>query len=666
MYPGSGGSGTMKNSIYKDFRLCIVAGVLWAAALIYHMRPGLIPGFAISCGAGIVAGSVIVWLCAGKVPRLRPGILVSAGLYCIVCSVASLCMAVSVCVYENTEQSDISAFGISGMHGRHGTFNAPGASGILGTLSASGRTQLSGSKDTSSAPVSVFVRAESPMTASDRRSFDCKIDAHITHVADAGGVLSAVSLPVRLYAKGGSCIFENHGYFAVTGAISRAQYGKVPYWISAGSRAGGPGAASAEISVKLVEKPKLWFRYINRMQNAFIAQTQRLSPQGRILVPGLTLGVMGNESFLADNTSASGKVSGNGVRGSGAVPERQTGIGNAGPPSIPSAYISRIKNSFLNLGIMHLMAVSGSHFALIAVFLRWILVRLHAHRKTVAGVTACGYCALYMFMYPSDSIVRALVMGMLGILALFAGILKNAFSLLNLTVIMVLLICPSYAWSFGFALSCSAVYGIFLFHPGLCGILSRYIPRAGAQAVSLTVCAQLLSLPVSILITPSIPVLSVAANLAVAPFVSCATVFGIIGFITCTVWPSLSFGCVWLASGFTQIMNAVSLWLSDNPWCAVPWPSGIKGVLVLATVYSAFGVVSIAVRIARAVKADAAGISNDAELHIGPRERIQRYRDDIRRSIFVSRWQQGAEAVCPPIKEQWKHAARKDTYRLRC
>ena len=234
------------------------------------------------------------------------------------------------------------------MHGRHGTFNAPGASGILGTLSAPGRTQLSGSKDTSSAPVSVFVRAESPMTASDRRSFDCKIDAHITYVADAGGVLSAVSLPVRLYAKGGSCIFENHGYFAVTGAISRAQYGKVPYWISAGSRAGGPGAASAEISVKLVEKPKLWFRYINRMQNAFIAQTQRLSPQGRILVPGLTLGVMGNESFLADNTSASGKVSGNGVRGSGAVPERQTGIGNAGPPSIPSAYISRIKNSFLN------------------------------------------------------------------------------------------------------------------------------------------------------------------------------------------------------------------------------------------------------------------------------------------------------------------------------
>lgn len=89
-------------------------------------------------------------------------------------------------------------------------------------------------------------------------------------------------------------------------------------------------------------------------------------------------------------------------------------------------------------------------------------------------------------------------------------------------------------------------------------------------------------------------------------------------------------------------------------------------MMVLAAVYSAFSVVAIAVRIARAVKTDAAGISNDAELHIGPRERIQRYRDDIRRSIFVSRWQQGAEAVCPPIKEQWKHAARKDTYRLRC
>ena len=390
----------MKNSIYKDFRLCIVAGALWAAALICHMRPGLIPGFAIFCGAGIAAGSVTVRLCAGKVSRLRPGILVNAGLYCIVCSVAGLCMAVSICAYENAGQPDISVFGTFGAHGRHGTFNAPGTSGILGTLSAPGGTHTHGSEDTSSAPVSVFVRAESPMTASDRRSFDCKIDAHITHVADAGGVLSAVSLPVRLYAKGGSCIFENHGYFAVTGAISRAQYGKVPYWISAGSRAGGPGAASAEISVKLVEKPKLWFRYINRMQNAFIAQTQRLSPQGRILVPGLTLGVMGNESFLADNTSASGKVSGNGVRGSGAVPERQTGIGNAGPPSIPSAYISRIKNSFLNLGIMHLMAVSGSHFALIAVFLRWILVRLHAHRKTVAGMTACGYYVLYMFMYP--------------------------------------------------------------------------------------------------------------------------------------------------------------------------------------------------------------------------------------------------------------------------
>ena len=68
------------------------------------------------------------------------------------------------------------------------------------------------------------------------------------------------------------------------------------------------------------------------MQQAFFEQTSRLSDQGKELVPGLTLGILGQDYVPPD--------SGNGKTGTG----------------IDSTYANLLENAFQRSGILHLMA----------------------------------------------------------------------------------------------------------------------------------------------------------------------------------------------------------------------------------------------------------------------------------------------------------------------
>ena len=60
---------------------------------------------------------------------------------------------------------------------------------------------------------------------------------------------------------------------------------------------------------------------------------------GRVLVPGLTMGVLGPGLIFG---------------------------GETGPMPVNSTYAQTLENQFRQSGIMHLMAVSGGHFVLVA------------------------------------------------------------------------------------------------------------------------------------------------------------------------------------------------------------------------------------------------------------------------------------------------------------
>ena len=335
-----------------------------------------------------------------------------------------------------------------------------------------------------------LVHTTSPAVNSNRRANDCQIDATISTIT-ASQVTQPSMMRVRVYADRPNCGTLKQGYeYRMRGTLAVSQYGAMPLWLT-------------DIAPWNAYAPNPAFRVIDMMQQAFFEQTSRLSDQGKVLVPGLTLGILGQDYIPPD--------SGNGKTGTG----------------IDSTYANLLEDAFQRSGILHLMAVSGGHLAVIATLIRTTCSFFLLPRRVTAIAIGMSYIMLSMCVFPSDSVSRALLMGLAGAGFLFLGRRTQALTALNWTTLGMLMVNPHMSRSFGFALSCAAVLGIVLFAGPLSAWLTPIMPAFIAQTMAMTIAAQLFTLPIQVLIEAELPVYSIPANLVVAPFVGFSTLAGL-------------------------------------------------------------------------------------------------------------------------------------------
>ena len=388
------------------------------------------------------------------------------------------------------------------------------------------------------AMVEVLGRAVGPMSASSRRGWDCQVELRLQWVTVAG-----VRMPsdegMVLFARSRSCLLQQGGQYRVRGLLEPSAYGRPMPWLA------------VEGGMKEVRPPGPGRRFIARMQGAFLEQTSRLDDQGRILVPGLTMGILGNQA----------------PPGSG---------GSVGRPAVEPAYATRLTQDFRASGILHLMAVSGGHFMILASLLVSIMRALRSPPLLTALVLSAAYLGLGMLMVPGDSVLRAQAMGLLSALALAACRPAQSLNTLSWCVLLVLILWPSLAASFGFALSCGAVLGIGLGNRRLTALLEDHLPAFLARPLATTLCAQAGTLPVQVLMSPGLPLLAPLANLLVTPVVDAATVTGLLALLTSWLWPSLGLLLARLTSLGTGVMAFAATWLGEAAAPAA-WPSGPVG-----------------------------------------------------------------------------------------
>lgn len=423
-----------------------------------------------------------------------------------------------------------------------------GGAGIL-VSSAHQRTQqrdpaMRVAQQTSASRLSTLdMRIDTPMTASSRRGADCQADVTIIGVHEAARVTPSHA-SARLFANGDTCISLDHGMQIRTQAsVSPAAFGSRPLWVDDLTHTG------------ITRAPQPARSLANRMRHSFAAVTAGLSDQGRILVPGLTCGLLGQDYI-----------------GPGALEQPDT------------TYAARVEQEFRTSGIMHLMAVSGGHFILVAQLAQWLGAAIRLPRPVAAIGVIAAYQGLAILVYPSDSVLRAQIMGTFSAIGMLLGRPPQTASALAWTTIMVLALAPGKSASYGYALSSAAVLGITLCTPPLQRRLDRRLPHTASQAVATTLSAQIFTLPIQILMEPQIPLLSVLANIMVAPFVSWATITGLIALILAPFVPALAFAAAWLASCGTAIMAWTAHVCAAPTWTALAWPSGIPGALLALTV----------------------------------------------------------------------------------
>lgn len=360
--------------------------------------------------------------------------------------------------------------------------------------------------------VVALIRTTSPAVNSNRRTNDCQIDATISTIT-ASRVTQPSMMRVRVYADRPDCgTLKQGGEYRMRGTLAISQYGAMPLWLT------------DIASVECIRASNPALRVIDMMQQAFFEQTSRLSDQGKVLVPGLTLGILGQDYIPSD--------SGNGKTGTG----------------IDSTYANLLENAFQRSGILHLMAVSGGHLAVVATIVRAACSFLLLPRRVTAIVIGMSYIMLAMCVFPSDSVSRALLMGLAGVGFLLLGRRTQALAALNWTTLGMLMANPHMSRSFGFALSCAAVLGIVLFANPLSAWLTPIMPSFIAQTMAMTVAAQLFTLPIQVLIEPELPVYSIPANLVVAPFVGFSTLAGLASLAISWILPNMGFMLANLAS----------------------------------------------------------------------------------------------------------------------
>ena len=380
--------------------------------------------------------------------------------------------------------------------------------------------------------------AVGPMSASSRRGWDCQAEVRLAWVTVAG-----VRMPsderIILFARSRSCLLQQGGQYRARGLLEPSAYGRPIPWLA------------VEGGAKEVEPPGPCRRLIARMQRAFLEQTNKLDDQGRILVPGLTMGILGNQA----------------LPGSG---------GSLGRPAVEPAYATRLTQDFRTSGILHLMAVSGGHFMILASLLVRIMRALRSPPLLMALVLSAAYLGLGMLMVPGDSVLRAQAMGLLSALALATCRPAQSLNTLSWCVLLVLILRPSMAASFGFALSCGAVLGIGLGNRRLAALLEDHLPTFLARPLATTLCAQAGTLPVQVLMSPGLPLLAPLANLLVTPVVDAATVTGLLALLTSWLWPPVGLFLARLTSLGTGVMAFAARWLGEAAAPAA-WPAGSVG-----------------------------------------------------------------------------------------
>ena len=204
--------------------------------------------------------------------------------------------------------------------------------------------------------------------------------------------------------------------------------------------------------------------------------------------------------------------------------------------------------TYRELGLAHVMAISGLHIGIISGFLIYIFSRLGVKRKINIFLTL-GIIWTYGFLvaYP-PSILRASIM--LSLL-LYSSIIHEPYDWINtlsLACFLLLAINPYYLFNIGFQLSFVAAFSIVFFTPYIKQVFYPYKGKLISSLSSL-LAVNLGILPFQAYYFNRIGMLSIIANLILIPIFSIALILGfimvasfyLVPFLNMIIGPALNF-----------------------------------------------------------------------------------------------------------------------------
>lgn len=239
---------------------------------------------------------------------------------------------------------------------------------------------------------------------------------------------------------------------------------------------------------------------------------------------------------------------------------------------------------FRRSGLSHLVAVSGSNVAIVLGAVVLLAARLpHKLRLVLCGL---GLVLFVLIVGPEPSVLRAAVMGGIGLCALAWGRRAEPLHALGLAVLVVLAFRPSLVLSVGLQLSVAATAGIVLWTTSLARSL-RFLPRVAALGLAATVAAQAAVAPLLVGTFGELSLAGPVANLLAMPAVAPATIFGLAAGVIGTFSETGGVVLARVAEPFSGWILLVGRSIGDLRWSSVTLPRMTAWVVAAPVIVAA-------------------------------------------------------------------------------
>lgn len=244
-------------------------------------------------------------------------------------------------------------------------------------------------------------------------------------------------------------------------------------------------------------------------------------------------------------------------------------------------------DDFRRSGILHILAVSGSHSAIVLMMVFYPLERLRFPLRAAVAIAALWlFAAITGFAPP---VTRATLMATLFLVAIILQRGGNGINTLAVAGVIIAVADPLSLLGLSFQLSFVAVLGIVLFQERIQRTLAAILPGPlrGKHAdvlvslVALTIAAQALTLPLLIDSFGQLSLSGLLTNVAAVPLVFVVVSCGILSVLVLPLWTAPAQMLASTAGAALDLLLVISDALAAVPYGVVDIPALPSTVLIL-------------------------------------------------------------------------------------
>jgi competence protein ComEC len=259
------------------------------------------------------------------------------------------------------------------------------------------------------------------------------------------------------------------------------------------------------------------------------------------------------------------------------LPEPQASLAVGILLGLQSSIPDDVSADFSATGTSHILVISGWNISIIAAALYSMAEGLRLPKRKAFWAILVTIWLYTLFVGATPTVIRAAVMGTIVVVGQRLERRAHAWTTLFAATWAMTLWDPQTLWDLGFQLSALATASLFAFGKGVEALLLRTPLRASwldwaREALTATLAAQILALPLILYQFGNLSIVAPLANVMLLPFVPSAMLFGAAALVAGMLWLPLGQWLATVAYLFLAWLTEGARFFAAVPWAAVQLP----------------------------------------------------------------------------------------------